>query len=188
MALGLGDVAHRDMGVLARSERLSGDAQLGDQARALPGMRDPQATPPRRWPSRVAGAVGSVAAGCRAWQSLHPPSAATTRARRAVRYPARSHRWRWNSGAGLRRKEHRRPEKKNELLSVLPSRVRHKTVVAAAADHFFDRRRKAHVWSLVLARGPHRAPQGQPEVSRRHRPCCCETVGTSSSTPRGPVP
>jgi 1-acyl-sn-glycerol-3-phosphate acyltransferase len=40
------------------------------------------------------------------------------------------------------------------LLSVLPARVRHKTVVAAAADHFFDRRWKAHVWSLVLAAIP----------------------------------
>jgi 1-acyl-sn-glycerol-3-phosphate acyltransferase len=40
------------------------------------------------------------------------------------------------------------------LLSVLPTRVRHKTVVAAAADHFFDRRWKAHVWSLVLAAIP----------------------------------
>ena len=40
------------------------------------------------------------------------------------------------------------------LLSVLPPRVRHKTVVAAAADHFFDRRWKAHVWSLVLAAIP----------------------------------
>ena len=40
------------------------------------------------------------------------------------------------------------------LLSVLPTRVRHKTVVAAAADHFFDRRWKAHVWSLVLAAVP----------------------------------
>jgi len=40
------------------------------------------------------------------------------------------------------------------LLSVLPPRVRHKTVVAAAADHFFDRRWKAHMWSLVLAAIP----------------------------------
>ena len=40
------------------------------------------------------------------------------------------------------------------LLSVLPARVRHKTVVAAAADHFFDRRWKAHLWSLVLAAIP----------------------------------
>jgi 1-acyl-sn-glycerol-3-phosphate acyltransferase len=40
------------------------------------------------------------------------------------------------------------------LLSVLPASVRHKTVVAAAADHFFDRRWKAHAWSLVLAAIP----------------------------------
>jgi 1-acyl-sn-glycerol-3-phosphate acyltransferase len=40
------------------------------------------------------------------------------------------------------------------LLSVLPTRVRHKTVVAAAADHFFDRRWKAHLWGLVLAAVP----------------------------------
>lgn len=40
------------------------------------------------------------------------------------------------------------------LLSVLPSRFRHKTVVAAAADHFFDRRWKAHLWSLALAAIP----------------------------------
>jgi 1-acyl-sn-glycerol-3-phosphate acyltransferase len=40
------------------------------------------------------------------------------------------------------------------LLSVLPARFRHKTVVAAAADHFFDRRWKAHVWSLALAAIP----------------------------------
>ncbi|MHB8594032.1 MAG: lysophospholipid acyltransferase family protein [Acidimicrobiales bacterium] len=36
------------------------------------------------------------------------------------------------------------------LLSVLPVHWRHKTVVAAAADHFFDRRWKAHLWALVL--------------------------------------
>jgi 1-acyl-sn-glycerol-3-phosphate acyltransferase len=40
------------------------------------------------------------------------------------------------------------------LLSVLPTRVRHKTVVAAAADHFFDRRWKAHLWGLALAAIP----------------------------------
>ena len=40
------------------------------------------------------------------------------------------------------------------LLSVLPARVRHKMVVAAAADHFFDRRWKAHLWSLALAAIP----------------------------------
>jgi 1-acyl-sn-glycerol-3-phosphate acyltransferase len=40
------------------------------------------------------------------------------------------------------------------LLSVLPARFRHRTVVAAAADHFFDRRWKAHLWALVLAAIP----------------------------------
>jgi len=40
------------------------------------------------------------------------------------------------------------------LLSVLPARFRHNTVVAAAADHFFDRRWKAHVWALALAAVP----------------------------------
>ena len=40
------------------------------------------------------------------------------------------------------------------LLSVLPARIRHKTVVAAAADHFFDRRWKAHLWALSLAAVP----------------------------------
>jgi 1-acyl-sn-glycerol-3-phosphate acyltransferase len=37
------------------------------------------------------------------------------------------------------------------LLSVLPARFRHKTVVAGAADHFFDRQWKAHLWALTLA-------------------------------------
>jgi 1-acyl-sn-glycerol-3-phosphate acyltransferase len=40
------------------------------------------------------------------------------------------------------------------LLSVLPDRFRHKTVVAAAADHFFDRRWKAHLWALGLGAFP----------------------------------
>ena len=40
------------------------------------------------------------------------------------------------------------------LLSVLPARLRHKMVVAAAADHFFDRRWKAHAWTLLLAAIP----------------------------------
>jgi 1-acyl-sn-glycerol-3-phosphate acyltransferase len=35
------------------------------------------------------------------------------------------------------------------LLSVLPSRVRHRSVVAAAADHFFDRPWKAHLSTLL---------------------------------------
>jgi 1-acyl-sn-glycerol-3-phosphate acyltransferase len=40
------------------------------------------------------------------------------------------------------------------LLACLPLRFRHRTVVAAAADYFFDRRWKAHAWSLLLAAIP----------------------------------
>ncbi len=40
------------------------------------------------------------------------------------------------------------------LLSCLPLRFRHKTVVAAAADYFFDRRWKADTWSFLLAAIP----------------------------------
>jgi 1-acyl-sn-glycerol-3-phosphate acyltransferase len=40
------------------------------------------------------------------------------------------------------------------LLSVLPRRFRHRAVVAAAADHFFDRRWKAHLWALGLGAVP----------------------------------
>jgi 1-acyl-sn-glycerol-3-phosphate acyltransferase len=40
------------------------------------------------------------------------------------------------------------------LLSILPRRFRHKTVVAAAADYFFDRRWKAHLWALGLGAIP----------------------------------
>ena len=40
------------------------------------------------------------------------------------------------------------------LLSILPLRFRHKIVVGAAADHFFDRRWKAHLWGLTLAAIP----------------------------------
>lgn len=35
------------------------------------------------------------------------------------------------------------------LLSVLPARFRHHTIVAAAADYFFDRRWKGHLWALL---------------------------------------
>ena len=40
------------------------------------------------------------------------------------------------------------------LLSCLPLRFRHRTVVAAAADYFFDRRWKADLWSFALAAFP----------------------------------
>ena len=37
------------------------------------------------------------------------------------------------------------------LISCLPRRFRHRTVVAAAADYFFDRKWKAATWSFLLA-------------------------------------
>ena len=40
------------------------------------------------------------------------------------------------------------------LLTCLPERFRHRTVVAAAADYFFDRTWKAHTWSFFLAAIP----------------------------------
>ncbi|HEY7946851.1 MAG TPA: lysophospholipid acyltransferase family protein [Acidimicrobiales bacterium] len=40
------------------------------------------------------------------------------------------------------------------LLSILPRRFRHRAVVAAAADYFFDRRWKAHLWALGLGAIP----------------------------------
>jgi 1-acyl-sn-glycerol-3-phosphate acyltransferase len=40
------------------------------------------------------------------------------------------------------------------LLSSLPVRFRHRTVVAAAADYFFDRRWKADLWAFSLAAIP----------------------------------
>ena len=40
------------------------------------------------------------------------------------------------------------------LLTTLPVRFRHRTVVAAAADYFFDRRWKALLWSFSLAAVP----------------------------------
>lgn len=49
------------------------------------------------------------------------------------------------------------------LLSVLPPEVRHRTVVAAAADHFFDRRWKAHLWAGLLGA----IPVERQRVSRR---------------------
>lgn len=49
------------------------------------------------------------------------------------------------------------------LLSVLPPNLRHRTVVAAAADHFFDRRWKAHLWAGLLGA----IPVERQRVSRR---------------------
>ena len=40
------------------------------------------------------------------------------------------------------------------LISVLPPRLRHTTIVAGAADYFFDRRWKAHVWAGLFGAIP----------------------------------
>ncbi len=40
------------------------------------------------------------------------------------------------------------------LVSVIPSHFRHHTAVAAAADHFFDRRWKSHLWALAFGAIP----------------------------------
>jgi 1-acyl-sn-glycerol-3-phosphate acyltransferase len=58
------------------------------------------------------------------------------------------------------------------LLSVLPARFRHHTVVAAAADHFFDRRWKAHVWALALAA----IPIERQRVNRRSADLAAELI------------
>jgi 1-acyl-sn-glycerol-3-phosphate acyltransferase len=49
------------------------------------------------------------------------------------------------------------------LLSVLPSWLRHRTIVAAAADYFFDRHWKAAVWSFGLGA----IPMERSKVNRR---------------------
>jgi len=59
------------------------------------------------------------------------------------------------------------------LLTVLPPRIRHRTVVAAAADHFFDRRWKAHLWALGLAA----IPIERHRVNRRSAENAAELVG-----------
>jgi 1-acyl-sn-glycerol-3-phosphate acyltransferase len=46
------------------------------------------------------------------------------------------------------------------LLACLPLRFRHRTVVAAAADYFFDRRWKADDWNLVIFPEGGRSPDG----------------------------
>lgn len=58
------------------------------------------------------------------------------------------------------------------LLSILPARFRHHTVVAAAADHFFDRRWKAHLWALALAA----IPIERQRVNRRSAELAAELI------------
>jgi 1-acyl-sn-glycerol-3-phosphate acyltransferase len=49
------------------------------------------------------------------------------------------------------------------LLSSLPARFRHRTIVGAAADYFFDKRWKGALWALVL----NAVPIERTKVSRR---------------------
>jgi len=49
------------------------------------------------------------------------------------------------------------------LLSILPPRLRHRTIVAAAADYFFNRRWKAAFWSFGLGA----IPMERAKVNRR---------------------
>lgn len=49
------------------------------------------------------------------------------------------------------------------VLSSLPMRFRHRTVVAAASDYFFDRRWKGDLWSLTLGT----IPMDRTKVNRR---------------------
>lgn len=58
------------------------------------------------------------------------------------------------------------------LLSVLPPRIRHRTVVAGAADYFFDRRWKAHLWALVLGA----VPIERQRISRRSTDAVADLV------------
>ena len=55
------------------------------------------------------------------------------------------------------------------LLTTLPVGFRHRTVVAAASDYFFDRTWKSVLWSFALAAIPIERQQGQPPVGRHRR-------------------
>ncbi len=52
------------------------------------------------------------------------------------------------------------------LLTTLPVGFRHRTVVAAASDYFFDRTWKSVLWSFALATIPIERQQGEPQVGR----------------------
>jgi 1-acyl-sn-glycerol-3-phosphate acyltransferase len=58
------------------------------------------------------------------------------------------------------------------LLSSLPVRFRHRTVVAAAADYFFDRRWKADLWAFSLAA----IPMERERVNRRSAALAAELL------------
>ncbi len=59
------------------------------------------------------------------------------------------------------------------LLSSLPAGLRHHTVVAAAADYFFDRRWKAAVWSFGIAA----IPMERSRVNRRSADLAARLIG-----------
>ena len=52
------------------------------------------------------------------------------------------------------------------VLTVLPERLRHRTVVAAAADYFFDRRWKAAVWAFAINAVPIERNRVSPRSTR----------------------
>ena len=58
------------------------------------------------------------------------------------------------------------------LLSCLPSRLRHRTIVAAAADYFFDRHWKAAFWSFGLGA----IPMERSKVNRRSADLAAELI------------
>jgi 1-acyl-sn-glycerol-3-phosphate acyltransferase len=63
------------------------------------------------------------------------------------------------------------------LLTCLPQRFRHRTVVAAAADYFYDRRWKADLWSFLLAA----IPMERTRVNRRSAELAIGLVGAGWS-------
>ncbi len=74
------------------------------------------------------------------------------------------------------------------LLACLPLRFRHHTVVAAAADYFFDRRWKADTFSFLLGAIPIERHQGQPALGRPRRRAAGEEL-EPGHLPRGrPLP
>jgi 1-acyl-sn-glycerol-3-phosphate acyltransferase len=58
------------------------------------------------------------------------------------------------------------------VLSSLPARYRHHTVVAAAADYFFDRRWKGDLWSLTLGT----IPMERTKVGRKSADLAAELI------------
>jgi len=58
------------------------------------------------------------------------------------------------------------------LLSILPAWLRHRTIVAAAADYFFDRHWKAAMWSFGLGA----IPMERSKVNRRSADLAAELV------------